>query len=175
MERAVALEVETLEAVDVIHERDHRFVKKPKPQIGCAVCGAGKHRMVHHGHTVSLNDNGAAANSFGYQAIKKSWGERLVELLDASGLPRGLGRVEARGQMCFPDRQRRDQGNYRFLIEKALGDALVTGGWLPDDDWLRYEFGRLDYTYEKGRSWTALTLFPELHTEFEPQGVLLAA
>jgi hypothetical protein len=51
-----------------------------------------------------------------------------------------------RGLCCFPDRIRRDQGNFRYFIEKALGDALVAGGWLEfgglaDDDWDHYEFG----------------------------------
>jgi hypothetical protein len=62
--------------------------------------------------------------------------------------------------MCFPDRRRRDQGNHRFIVEKALGDALVAGGWLPDDTWEHYEFGGLAMRVERGESWTRLMLFP---------------
>jgi hypothetical protein len=30
------------------------------------------------------------------------------------------------------------------------GDALVAGGHLEDDDWQRYQFGNLEYRYERG-------------------------
>jgi hypothetical protein len=63
------------------------------------------------------------------------------------------------GQCTFPDRTRRDQGNHRFMLEKAMGDALVAGGWLEDDDWSRYEFGGLSAVYEKGVSRTRLMVF----------------
>lgn len=150
-----------VEAFDLRHVRDHRFVKRGeggRKSPGCAVCRRGKHVMVHVGTPLSLNDNGAAANSFGYQSAKKHWQERLVELMEEAGIPKPLQHVFAEGQACFPDSRDRDQGNYRFLIEKALGDALVAGGWLADDDWSRYEFGRLHYAYSKGDAWTALTL-----------------
>jgi hypothetical protein len=53
-----------------------------------------------------------------------------------------------------------DQGNFRYFIEKALGDALVAGGWLADDDWDHYEFGGLAKTYERGESWIKLMIMP---------------
>jgi hypothetical protein len=53
-------------------------------------------------------------------------------------------------------------GNYRVLLEKALGDALKVGGWLDDDDWSRYEFGGLAYAYERGVSRTRLIIFPSV-------------
>ena len=62
--------------------------------------------------------------------------------------------------ITVPDRKRRDQGNHRFLLEKALGDALVAGGWLDDDDWARYEFGGLQMVYERGVSAMRLFVFP---------------
>ena len=46
----------------------------------------------------------------------------------------------------FPARRRRDSGNYRVMLEKALGDALVEGGWLPDDTPEHYEFGGVTFT-----------------------------
>jgi hypothetical protein len=46
------------------------------------------------------------------------------------------------------------------MVEKAMGDALTTGGYLEDDDWSRYEFGGLAYRYEKGVSRTRLLVFP---------------
>ena len=62
--------------------------------------------------------------------------------------------------MTFPTRIRRDQGNYRFLTEKALGDALVMGGWLRDDSWEFFEFGGFGMQYEKGVKRLRLMLFP---------------
>jgi hypothetical protein len=38
------------------------------------------------------------------------------------------------GEVSFGDGRERDQGNHRVIVEKALGDALVRGGYLPDDD-----------------------------------------
>jgi hypothetical protein len=68
--------------------------------------------------------------------------------------------VLVEGECTFPDRHRRDQGNHRFMVEKAMGDALTTGGYLEDDDWSRYEFGGLAHRYEKGVSRTRLLVFP---------------
>lgn len=49
--------------------------------------------------------------------------------------------VRATAVITFPTRHRRDEGNYRSLIEKALGDALVNGGWLDDDTRAQFTFG----------------------------------
>jgi hypothetical protein len=64
------------------------------------------------------------------------------------------------GEVTFPDTGRRDQGNYRVILEKALGDALVTGGWLRDDSWDHYEFGGLTMRVWPGESATRLMIFP---------------
>lgn len=149
---------------DIRHARDHRFVKRGaggRKSPGCEVCRKGKLDMAHVGTPMSLNNNGAAANSFSYQTSKKKWEGRLTQLLVDAQVPRSLKYVFVEGQMCFADSARRDQGNFRFMVEKALGDALVAGGWLPDDSWEFYEFGRLHYAYEKGTAWTALTLHVE--------------
>lgn len=123
-------------------------------------CGVAKLDMIHHGTPQSLNVHGSSAQMFAYQNMKHNWQVRLGELMEQAALPPKLGYVYAEGQCCFPDRRARDQGNFRFMLEKALGDALVEYGYLEDDDWSRYEFGRLHRAYQKGDSWTALTLFP---------------
>lgn len=163
-----SLDAEGPAPVDLRHVRDHKFDKGNRKK-GCAhvgpdgfTCGAAKTAMVHVGTPQSLNFTAGRAAQFTYQAMLKAWKERLAQLLEESGLPRPLEHVLAEGQCCFPDRIRRDQGNHRFILEKALGDALVDGGWLEDDDWTRYEFGRLHHAYEKGESWTALTVFPRV-------------
>ena len=105
----------------------------------------------------SLNIFGSGANHWTYQKHKRDWQERIRVALRQSDLP-VCEHVLVEGVMCFPDRRVRDQGNYRYLIEKALGDVLKEA-WLPDDDWGSYEFGGLAYRYEKGQRWTRLLLF----------------
>ncbi len=62
--------------------------------------------------------------------------------------------------MSFGDNAERDQGNYRVIVEKALGDALVRHGYLSKDTWSRYEFGGLQAVHTPGRSWLRLMIFP---------------
>jgi hypothetical protein len=152
-------------SVDLRHVRDHKFVKRDKRGCGHvdawgAVCGGAKTHPMHHGCPPSMNVHGSGANRFEFQRQKHQWQDLFVRLLRESGLPTGLGHVLAEGQACFPDRIERDQGNHRFMVEKALGDALVEGGWLEKDDWTRYEFGRLRHAYDKGQAWLALTIHP---------------
>lgn len=158
-----------VEPVEIVHVRDHAFVKPAvKPARGkgkCQRCGGKATALLHLGAPQSLNVAGSGGNHFAYQTAKHAWQERFAELLTAAGLPRDLAGVSVEGLVCFPDRHRRDQGNYRYLIEKALGDALVAGGWIEDDDWDRYSFGGLDYLYEKGESWTRLMVFPREHVQ----------
>lgn len=78
-------------------------------------------------------------------------------------LPRPCGRVLVEGEITFATRQRRDQGNFRVLIEKALGDCLTEHEWLEDDAFYPtsfYEFGNLTARYEKGVKRLDLMLFP---------------
>lgn len=87
----------------------------------------------------------------------------LDVFVDRDGeLPTHCEKVLAEGRITFPDRRRRDQGNFRVIIEKALGDALVDGDWIVDDDWDRYEFGGYQRAYEKGAKRLELVLFPTL-------------
>lgn len=139
------------------HEQDHAWKKPPPKRRGCAVCGRARTAPEHLGAPPSLNmfvSQQGAGNPMVYQGWKKAWSRALGAELVAAAVPRPLGRVVVEGRVCFPTRIRRDQGNYRFLLEKALGDTLTDGGWLADDDWSQYEFGNLAYVYEKGRSWT---------------------
>lgn len=151
--------------VQIEHVRDHRFEKWDGRGCGLVkldgkTCGRQKNNPLHYGAVPSLNTSGSGANRFAYQSAKKALQERFIELLEESELPKGLSRVLVEGEMCFPDRGRRDQGNFRYFCEKVLGDALVEGGWLEDDDWSRYEFGGLAHRYEKGETWTRLMIFP---------------
>lgn len=146
-----------MQPVEIIHHLDHPFEKRTTR--GCRICGKARTHINHHGTPISLNALGSG-NQFAYRAAKVAWEARLLELLTTAELVRPLDRVYVEAEMCFPDRRRRDQGNYRFIIEKALGDTLTAGGWLADDDWGRYEFGNLTARYAKGESWTRLVVFP---------------
>ena len=75
------------------------------------------------------------------------WKDAIGWELRASAMPHPVERVHARAVLAFPTRRRRDEGNYRYALEKALGDALVAIGYLPDDTPDRFTFG--DVTFAK--------------------------
>jgi hypothetical protein len=155
---------EKLEPVLLEIIRGCHFKAKPNSaaggrRLGCARCGRSKRDDVHYGAPKSINVFGSG-NPKVYWQEKMRWQELLTAQLEGSGLLRPLARVMVEGEAVFPDRIKRDQGNHRVIVEKALGDALVVGGWLEDDDWSRYEFGNLFAAYEHGVSATRLTLFP---------------
>jgi hypothetical protein len=68
-------------------------------------------------------------------------------MLLMSKVPRGLVHVDARAELWFPTRRKRDEGNYRVLLEKCLGDSLVNGEWLIDDTSDFYRFGAVGFNY----------------------------
>jgi hypothetical protein len=148
-----------IEPVELELLQHHAYKSKGKGKRGCASCTEAKTHPTHIGAPPSLSvmdTNGAWV----YSAYKKAWTALLFEQLQQTGLPQGLEHVLVEGECTFPDRRRRDQGNHRFMVEKAMGDALTTGGYLEDDDWSRYEFGGLAQRYEKGVSRTRLLVFP---------------
>lgn len=137
---------------------------------GCNRCGENKSWPGHFGAPASFNvwSGSGTDNTQAYKGIKDIWQRILATHLEAVGLPRGQQRIEAEGIVTFPDRANRDQGNFRVILEKALGDALVDGsekanvpgGWLDDDNWDAYEFGALRMRVVPGVSATQLTLTP---------------
>lgn len=161
----------SLSPYELLIQRDHPFkAKGPDPdsgkkRIGCAVCGRGKLNVAHLGAPPSLNSGGSGMDRMAFQSLKKAWQAALTERLEESGLPKGLQSVTVEGLIGFPTLKERDQGNYRWMIEKALGDALEEGGWLESDCFfpvLRYEFGGLQAVHAKNESWLRLVLFPGL-------------
>jgi Holliday junction resolvase RusA-like endonuclease len=89
----------------------------------------------------SINTNAVRSHWRGFHSAKKKWQADLEVLLLAARLPRPIpasGPVLVDVVLRFPDRRRRDSENFRPVLSKALGDALVNGGWLHDDtdeDW----------------------------------------
>lgn len=108
----------------------------------------------------SMNDIIGQGSRWRYTSAKSKWGVLLISRINALSIP-PCTRVYVEGQVTFPTRTKHDQGNYRFLLEKALGDALQSAGVLADDDWDSYEFGGLSKAYEKGVRRTRLMLMPE--------------
>lgn len=76
----------------------------------------------------------------------------------ASGLPRGQERIEAWATLRFPTRGRRDEGNFRWMLEKALGDALTNGRWLADDSTEQFRFYLIKIERELGPKQSVITL-----------------
>lgn len=89
---------------------------------------------------------------------KSRWEGIFAMLLLSMKVPKDLARVTATATLRFPRRGRRDEGNFRFVLEKALGDALVKGGWLTDDDASRFTFPQLQFEDETGPKRTTITL-----------------
>lgn len=107
----------------------------------------------------SLNRVGSRGRShWAWTNEKKKW-EGLIGIgLMQAKVPRGLMRVEATAILRFPTKRRRDEGNFRTMLEKALGDILVSGGWLPDDDPDCFSFRELSFDSDKGPAETRIRL-----------------
>jgi hypothetical protein len=115
--------------------------------------------------TICMHATPPSMNRIGYggqthwRAVRKqkhAWENDIIILLLAGRLPKGLSYVEARADLRFPSKRRRDEGNFRVLLEKATGDALVTGGWLEDDDSTHFRFSTVTFEAERGAARTLL-------------------
>ncbi len=77
------------------------------------------------------------------QKAKQDWQQWLSIALMEQRVPRGLNQVRAKATIRFKQCRRRDEGNFRVILEKALGDALQCG-WIPDDTPEHYRFGAVE-------------------------------
>jgi hypothetical protein len=136
-------------------------------QMGCERCGRAKTAREHFGAPASYNavsgGRGSSAAQMVGASMKQAWEAMFLDLLRETDLPRDLAYVFVEGEIVFPDhREDRDQGNFRVIIEKALGDALERGGYVANDNWDHYEFGGLGKREVPGVSATRLILFPRV-------------
>lgn len=116
----------------------------------------------------SLNRVGSRGSHWAFTAAKRNWEMMLLGYLNqarpvdgtrgGTGIPRGLIQVWASAHLTFPTKRRRDEGNFRMMIEKSLGDILVKQGYLEDDDADRYSFQRLTFEEKLGPKLTVITL-----------------
>jgi hypothetical protein len=100
--------------------------------------------------TLSIPGTPPSLNAIGYRShwavgrkAKQEWEGWLSIALMEQKVPRGLRSVTAKATIRFKQRRRRDEGNFRALLEKALGDVLQNG-WIPDDTPEHYRFGAVE-------------------------------
>jgi hypothetical protein len=72
-------------------------------------------------------------------------------------------RIEAEVVFRFPDRRKRDTGNYSSTLEKCLGDVLK-GRWIADDDAQRFYMRSARISEQRGPAETLLVI-DGLHEE----------
>lgn len=102
--------------------------------------------------TLSIPGTPPSLNQVGYRSHwsvgrreKQKWEGFLAIALMEQRVPRGLKSVFASAELRFKQKRRRDEGNFRALLEKALGDVLQTG-WLPDDTPEYFRFGAVEFS-----------------------------
>lgn len=146
-----------------VHRKKNVEEGKPfcgfRRKLGCATCGLPKAHADHVGAPDSFNVM-AGRDPNVYRAIVDKWRPVLTAALEASGLPKGLDGVVVEAEVSFGDNVERDRGNHAVMLDKALGDALVAGGWLTKDSWSRYGFGELQRREAGKANRTRLMIFP---------------
>ena len=75
---------------------------------------------------------------------KQDWEGWLQIALLEQRVPKGLKSVRAAAILRFKQRRRRDALNFATILDKALGDVLQAGGYLPDDTPDFYRFGDVE-------------------------------
>lgn len=125
----------------------------------------GRVPMGRHRATLSIPGTPPSFNAVGLHShwtkgrkAKRDWQQWLSIALMEQKVPRGLKQVRASAALRFKQRRRRDEGNFRVVVEKALGDALVEGGWLADDTPDRYRFGAVELLAPVDRPETIVVL-----------------
>lgn len=94
----------------------------------------------------SLNAVGARGKShFAWSNEKKKWEGMFFIALNQAKVPKGLVYAEATAVLYPPTAHKRDEGNFRTMLEKSLGDVLQMAGYLADDSTEEFRFGRLEF------------------------------
>lgn len=105
----------------------------------------------------SLNRVGARSDWRTFRRHKKAWERDVWLLLRADrGLKPMVPPVFVQAWLRFPKMRKRDEGNYRSILEKAVGDALQLGGYIPDDDPENYRFIAVTFEPRPGTHRTIL-------------------
>lgn len=88
----------------------------------------------------SLNAVGYRSHWSAGRKLKREWEQMLGTALMVAQVPRGIDTVSATAEIHFKQKRRRDPGNFRVILEKALGDILQQG-WIVDDTAEFFSFG----------------------------------
>lgn len=89
---------------------------------------------------------------------KQRWEQDIATALMLARVPRGLRRVSAVATIHFKQHRRRDEANFRPLVDKALGDVLQSAWGLPDDTPEYYRFGAVELVAPAPEPLTVVTL-----------------
>jgi hypothetical protein len=106
----------------------------------------------------SFNEVGHSGNRWNWTRAEKSWRETIETLMLSTGFPRDWDHIAVVVRLTFPTKRRRDVVNYRTLLEKATGDALVNGRWIPDDTPEHFFFERIHFEQQTGEPKTTFEL-----------------
>lgn len=108
----------------------------------------------------SMNNNVIRSSWRGFHEEKKSWQQEIEMMLMTERVKRfGYERAIVGSFMRFPQRARRDPGNFTSLLNKACGDALVQFSAIPDDTAPHYFFGGVEIEPEPGPERTVLWVY----------------
>jgi hypothetical protein len=109
--------------------------------------------------------SGYGANHHVASRTKRTWEGVMMAMLLKAKLPKDLAWVRVNMELRFPDKRRRDEGNFRMVVEKALGDVMQRMGYISDDTPDIYRFGSVTFDPEKGPKRMILTLDYELEND----------
>lgn len=112
--------------------------------------------------SMNTSASGYRGNPHKAARVKKTWEGVLMVMLLQGKVPKDMTWCQVSCELRFPQKRTRDEGNFRMLIEKALGDALQQGGYLVDDDPAHYRFTELSFDPERGPKQMTLRLTYEL-------------
>jgi hypothetical protein len=112
--------------------------------------------------SMNQKSSGYGANPHVAARTKNVWEGVLMAMLLKSKLPKGLAWVRVDMELRFPRKRRRDEGNFRMVVEKALGDVMQRFGYIRDDTPDIYRFGSVTFDPENGPKRMLLKLTYEL-------------
>jgi Holliday junction resolvase RusA-like endonuclease len=115
--------------------------------------------------SMNAKASGYGANHHVASRTKRTWEGVMMAMLLKAKLPKDLAWVRVNMELRFPDKRRRDEGNFRMVVEKALGDVMQRMGYISDDTPDIYRFGSVTFDPEKGPKRMILTLDYELEND----------
>lgn len=130
----------------------------PPPAILVLPNHAWAGELVYDDVPASLNAVGSRGSWVAFADQKKLWQGALEMLLMAARAPRGLAQGYAGARVRLPTRRRRDSGNYSMMLEKALGDALVSYRAIADDTATQFCFIGTEFELTLGPPRTTIVL-----------------